>query len=110
MRIKPMSPAGKRLLLVTAVLGLLVFTAHFSRIRQYGFYEDDYLLIAPHLDVSVSARAVFRCVAFGFSAQGQGRPLAYLLTYLAAATVGKAWGMTALYISGFAFVWRCSVP
>jgi hypothetical protein len=92
---------------VWAALGLVivtVFAAHFSRLRQFGLYEDDYWSIAPHLgdslgDLWTQARDLF-------SRWPQGRPLNHLMPPVLGAFGSALAGLPGVYLlaaAGLAF-------
>lgn len=84
-------------------LGVIVFLAHFSKMKHFGFYEEDFLLIAPFLKLSwAEALQQFQTLLHTYQ---DGRPLHFyipaILTYLT-----YSWGgLLGLYSIAFGILW-----
>src|SRR6185369_899554 len=84
---------------VLAILGITVWLAHFYNFARFGFYEDDFAVVANYLDKDFSD--IGNLIVNSFKEFAFGRPLAYILPGFAACLAGKLGGMKVLYIFGF---------
>ncbi len=81
--------SGRRALAAAAVAGVAVFAGLFTRLTEFGLYEDDYWSIAPHAGEPV--RGLGSALAWDFVHWPTGRPLNSFLPQ-ALATVGSTLG------------------
>jgi hypothetical protein len=85
--------------LYTVILALAVFLAHFSKLSQFGFYEDDYWATIPYIGMDV--HACWDLLKEAFQKWPQGRPLNHSLPKIQAILGYKIAGVEGIYMLGY---------
>lgn len=85
-----------------AFAGLVVLAAHFTRLGQFGLYEDDYWSIAPRLGEPLSG--LWPAARYYFTHWPTGRPLNHLLPHALAAVGSKLGGLGGVYVLAAAWL------
>lgn len=80
---------------------LWVFFCHFTRLHEFGLWEDDYWSIAPNLDRPVGS--LWSLFVSYMSSWPTGRPLNHFLPVALASVGAKCGGLTGVYV--LAMVW-----
>jgi hypothetical protein len=88
--------------LALAASALLVWTAQFHHLADFGLYEDDYWFIAQAMGKGPDY--LLMRLQTAFTVLPQGRPLGFFLPDLLSFTGDKLGGLTAIYVLGFAIV------
>jgi hypothetical protein len=82
--------------------GLVVLAAHFTRLGQFGLYEDDYWSIAPHLGEPISG--LWPAARYYFTHWPTGRPLNHLLPHALAVAGSTVGGLGGVYVLAAAWL------
>ena len=84
------------------LVAVTVLAAHFTRLGQFGLYEDDYWSIAPHLGEPLSR--LESLALHHFAHWPTGRPLNHLLPAVLSAVGSSLGGLTGVYVLSAAWL------
>jgi hypothetical protein len=96
------APRTATVLPACLLVALTVLAAHFTRVGQFGLYEDDYWSISTQLGAPVEG--LWAIARQQFTAWPQGRPLNHLLPPMLGALGSAAGGLTGVYVLAAAWL------
>lgn len=85
------------------LLGLVIWLSHFLQIRSFGFYEDDYSLVAPFITAPTGEDVALMWRRFTMTAQG--RPVGFFAAVLFSRVGYELGGVAGIYALAFLLIW-----
>jgi len=85
-----------------ALIAVIIFAAHFLRVRNFGMYLDEYLFIGAWMDAE--PQQIVNNFQTVFVRLPQGRPLLFSIPQALAASITPQFGIQGLYVIGYSIV------
>ncbi len=89
-------------IIIFLAIAVVTFIAHFWHLRSFGLYEDDYIFIAPFLDIT--GQELWEKVWWTNLHFQQGHPLGFSFAYILSFIGAKIGGLQAIYYIAYLVV------